>query len=103
VTKEEVEALALDIEKALTAAGLTLATDDTPQTPNGWAANGVGVRASEVDGEHVVMLTWGSADSAPFEVVPIMLGAAAEVLALYGFAVERHPVGAAQLVTGRTE
>lgn len=103
MNKAEAADLATTVAETLTAAGLTLATDDTPQTPNGWAANGVGVRASEVDGEHVVMLTWGSADSAPFDVVPIMLGAVAEVLRVYGFTVERHPVGAAQLVTGRAE
>lgn len=103
MNEAETTELAQAVAETLTAAGLTLATDDTPQTPNGWAANGVGVQSAEVDGRYVVMLTWGSADSAPFEVVPIMLGAVAEVLALYGFAVERHPVGAAQLVTGRAE
>lgn len=93
--------LAQAVEDALTAAGLTIATEDHPTTPKGWTASGVGVSAAEVEGEQVVMLTWGMSDDADYRTVGIMLGAVAEVLRVHGFVVDQHPVGLAYLVTGR--
>jgi hypothetical protein len=103
MTKVEAAELAIAVEATLTKAGLTLITDDTPVTPNGWMASGVGVRPEEVDGAHVVMLMWGSSDDADHRTVDIMLTAVADVLRVHGYAVERHPAGLARLVTGRTE
>lgn len=93
--------LTQDVEKTLATAGLTLATNNTPMTANGWSASGVGVEAAEVDGEQVVMLTWGMSDDADYRTVDIMLTAVAEVLRVHGYKVERHPVGMAYLVTGQ--
>jgi hypothetical protein len=99
-TNTDAAKLAQAVEDTLTTAGLTIATDDHPTTPNGWTASGVGVAVAEVDGVQVVMLTWGMSDAADYRTVGIMLAAVAEVLTVHGFAVSQHPVGLAYLVTG---
>jgi hypothetical protein len=67
----------------------------------GGSPAGAGLEAVEEDGRRVVRVAWGMSDDADYRTVGVMLGAVAEVLRIHGFAVERHPVGAAYLITGR--
>lgn len=104
MTKEEAEALALDVERTLLAAGLTIANENGPVTQHGFVASGVGVGLADMrvwDRGWEVMLTWGMADSADPRTVDIMLAAVAEVLRVHGFQAEKHPVGGAYLLVGR--
>jgi hypothetical protein len=93
-TSDPYAELARDVETALRSAGLSVV---------GEAGTGVGVDVAGEghDHERVVMLTWASEDQG--DEVRVMLPAVAEVLRTRGFAVERHPIGAAFIVTGRVE
>ncbi|GAA4522517.1 hypothetical protein GCM10023191_101870 [Actinoallomurus oryzae] len=88
--------LARDVEAALRDAGLSIA---------GETGAGVGIDVADEgpDRERVVMLIWATRDDGTGEEPRILLPAVAEVLRQRGFAVERHPIGAAFIVTGRAE
>lgn len=98
ITSDPYAELQRDVEAALRGAGLTIADGIVSGVTGGVV---VDVANEGHDHERVVMLTWASDDQGDEPL--IMLPAVAEVLRTRGFAVERHPIGAAYIVTGRAD
>ena len=98
MTTDPYAELARDVETALRSAGLTVVGGILSG-----ATSGVGIDVADEghDHERVVMLTWASEDQG--DEPRILLPAVAEVLRTRGFAVERHPIGASYIVTGRAD
>jgi hypothetical protein len=97
-------ALLVDVATTIVHAGLTLAGPDSPVTPDGVTAAGVGLNIADQgpEGERVVMVTWSCGENAHVETGRTMLPAVAEVLRANGFAVEGHwSRSGTQVVTGR--